>query len=110
MAAITLLEGEAEALTRIAIEKALGGDMVALRLCLERIAPPAKGRAVEVDLPAIETPTDVVAAIGAVARAMAAGDITPEEAHTVAGVIETQRRAVETVALEERIAALEARP
>ena len=102
MAAITLLEGEAEALTRIAIEKALGGDMVALRLCLERIAPPAKGRAVEIDLPAIETPTDVVAAIGAGARAMAAGDITPEEAQTVAGVIETQRRAVETAALRQQ--------
>lgn len=36
-----LLEGEAEALTRKAIELALAGDMTALRLCLERIARPA---------------------------------------------------------------------
>ena len=32
-----LLDGEAEALTRTAIEKALDGDGLALRLCLERI-------------------------------------------------------------------------
>jgi hypothetical protein len=34
-----LLEGEAEGLTRKAIEMALSGDMIALRLCLDRIAP-----------------------------------------------------------------------
>ena len=31
-----LLDGEAEAITRKAIEKAKEGDMVAIRLCLER--------------------------------------------------------------------------
>jgi Family of unknown function (DUF5681) len=35
-----LLDGEAEALTRKAIEKALEGDGMALRLCLERVLPP----------------------------------------------------------------------
>jgi hypothetical protein len=35
-----LLEGEAEALTRKAIERALEGDMAALRLCMDRLAPP----------------------------------------------------------------------
>ena len=36
----SLLDGEAEALGRKAIELALAGDTVVLRLCLERIAPP----------------------------------------------------------------------
>jgi hypothetical protein len=40
-----LLEGEAEAITRKAIELAKIGDGPALRLCLERIAPPSEGRA-----------------------------------------------------------------
>jgi hypothetical protein len=39
LAAEALLDGEAEALTRKAIEKAKEGDSVALRLCLERILP-----------------------------------------------------------------------
>ncbi|WP_443217147.1 DUF5681 domain-containing protein [Seohaeicola sp. 4SK31] len=41
-AALALLDGEAEALTRQAVTMALGGDTTALRLCLERIAPPRK--------------------------------------------------------------------
>ena len=39
-AVLALLEGEGEALTRKAIEMALAGDGAALRLCLDRIAPP----------------------------------------------------------------------
>jgi hypothetical protein len=42
LAAETLLEGEAEALTRKAIELALKGDIAALRLCLDRIIPARK--------------------------------------------------------------------
>jgi hypothetical protein len=37
-----LLDGEAEALTRRAVELALAGDGMALRLCLERIIPPRR--------------------------------------------------------------------
>ena len=35
----SLLEGQAEALTQTAVHKALEGDSIALRLCMERIAP-----------------------------------------------------------------------
>ena len=37
-----LLEGEGEALTRKAIELAKAGDMQALRLCMDRLAPPRR--------------------------------------------------------------------
>lgn len=40
MLAEQLLDGEAEAMIRTVIEKAKQGDMVALRLCLDRIVPP----------------------------------------------------------------------
>jgi len=46
-AAIQLLDGEAEALTRKAIELALAGDPMALRLCLDRIVGVRRGRPVE---------------------------------------------------------------
>ena len=46
VAAEALLDGEAEALTRKAIELALAGDTIALRLCLDRIIPPRRERAV----------------------------------------------------------------
>ncbi|MEM1152189.1 MAG: DUF5681 domain-containing protein [Pseudomonadota bacterium] len=38
-----LMEGEADAITRKAIDAALAGDMTAIKLCLDRIAPPRKG-------------------------------------------------------------------
>ena len=50
-----LLDGEAEKLTRKAIDLALAGDMVALRLCLDRTIPPRRDRPVLFALPAVET-------------------------------------------------------
>src|SRR6185437_3737662 len=45
LAAMALLEGEAEGLTRKAVELAMLGDPMALRLCLERLLPPCRERA-----------------------------------------------------------------
>jgi hypothetical protein len=42
-----------------------------------------------------------------VVKALASGVLTPEEAQAVAGVLEAQRRAIETTELEQRIAILE---
>jgi hypothetical protein len=106
-AAEQLLDGEAEALTRKAIELALAGDTTALRLCMERVAPIRKGRPVHLDLPPVITASDTLAALSAVADSMAAGDITPEEAVTIASLLEAKRKAIETVEIEARLAALE---
>ncbi len=40
---------------------------------------------------------------------MATGELTPDEANAVAGVIEVKRRAIETIELEERLRKLEER-
>ena len=64
-AALALLDGEAEALTRQAVTMALGGDATALRLCLERIAPPRRDAPVTFDLPPMETARDAAKAAGA---------------------------------------------
>jgi hypothetical protein len=109
--AATLLEGEAERLTRLAVDRAIDGDMVALRLCLERILPVLRSRRIHLDLPESEgadgVAENVDAALAATVRAMAGGEITPDEAMTVSGVLELRRRAIETVDLERRLARLE---
>ena len=51
LAAAVLLEGESEGLTRKAVELALAGHPVALRLCIERILPVCRERAVRLALP-----------------------------------------------------------
>jgi hypothetical protein len=49
----------------------------------------------------------MVIAVGAVADAVGAGEITPDEGQAMASILEAKRKAIETVELESRIAALE---
>ncbi len=107
VAAQTLLDGEAEALTRKAIELANGGDMTALRLCLERILPPRKDRPITFKLPAVETVTDIGTAAAAVLKAVAGGEITPSEGQAVSTILEGRRKALELIEIEQRLSALE---
>ena len=91
------------------VTAAKGGDMRAAEILLRRIWPERKGRVVEFDLPPITAPADAVKAVAAIVDAVAAGDLTPEEAQAVAGIVEIQRRTIETQDLADRIAALEER-
>lgn len=103
-----LLEGEAEGLTRKAVELALGGDTTALRLCLERLAPPRKDRPVAIALPKMRAVEDLPGVTSAVLGAVASGEMTPSEGEAVSRLVEVHRRAVEMADIEERLAALEA--
>ena len=71
------------------------------------LCPPRKTRSVTLELPTIETATDVAKAQGTVINAMALGEITPDEANVVSGVLEAKRRSLETVDFETRLMALE---
>ncbi len=103
-----LLDGEAEALTRKAIELALGGDMAALRLCLERLLPSRRDMPVTINLPPIVTAADTVRAMSAILEAVGLGELTPVEGEALAGLVEGQRRTIETAMLEKRLQALTA--
>ena len=108
LAAMALLEGEAEALTRKAVELALGGDTVALKLVLDRILP--RERPVALNLP-LRTLGDLDRATEVIRTALARGRISPSEMGVLVGLVEARRRLLETTELEQRIAVLElARP
>jgi hypothetical protein len=89
------------------VEAAMSGEMRAAELVLQRIWPARKSRPIALTLPAIQSASDVVAAVGAVADAVGAGDITPDEGQAVASILEAKRKAIETVDLEARLSALE---
>lgn len=91
-AALALLEGEAEALARKAVEMALAGDPVALKLCMDRIAPPRRDAPVTFDLPTLTDSTIAPDAARAVLEAVADGRITPGEAETVLKLVEGWRQ------------------
>lgn len=107
-AVLALLEGEADAITRVCIEAAKQGDMTAVRLILERLAPPARERPVNITLPNTSTIVGVSEAQAAIVQAVAVGDLMPGEAATLANIIEARRKSLESLELEARISALEA--
>lgn len=98
----SLLEGQAEALTQVAIGKALEGDTVALRLCLDRLCPPRRDRPVSFPLPALTEAADARDTFAAVVRAVAEGELTPSEAVTLAGLIEQFARVDNATEVERR--------
>ena len=107
LAAQAILDGEAEALTRKAIELAKEGDMQALRLCLDRLLPPRKDRPITLDVPGIESASGLQDASVALMRAVVAGEITPGEGQAVSAILEGNRKLVELADIERRVAALE---
>jgi AAA domain len=102
-----LLEGEGEALTRKAIDLAKSGDMQALRLCMDRLAPPRRDSPVAFDLPEMKTVSDAVLAMGALVKAVAEGDLTPTEGAELTRMVQAFAKIIETAEIEERIRKLE---
>jgi len=108
VAALQVLEGESEALTRKVVELALDGDTSALRLCLERIVPVAKERPINsISLPAIDSPTMAVEHLAIVVEQLAAGQLLPSEANAITRSIDSYLHAWEKGALHEKLEALE---
>jgi Family of unknown function (DUF5681) len=107
LACEALLEGQAEALTQKAVEMALAGDTVALKLCLERIYPARKDRPVTFALPPITSARDAADIAAAIAEAVAAGNLTPSEAAEIGKVIEIYVKAYQTADLNDRVARVE---
>jgi len=102
-----LLDGEADAITRKAIELAKSGDLTALRLCMERLLPPRRERPVSIDMPKVTVARDLIEATAALTTAAATGEITPGEAADLAKLVESTARAIEVSDIAERLAKLE---
>ena len=103
----SLLEGQAEALTQTAISKALDGDSMALKLCMERIAPAPKDNPVSFPLPQMNNAVDASQAASSVLIAVSEGNLTPIEATRVMGLIDSYRRTLELTEIEQRLLVLE---
>jgi hypothetical protein len=105
-AAVLLLDGEAEALTHKAVELALAGDPIALRLCLDRIIGVRRGRPVELSgelaVPRVANARDLAAAMSAVVAAATQGAITPDEAVALAQMVESFTRTLNAAHVERK--------
>jgi hypothetical protein len=105
--ALQLMDADAESVMLALIRAAKSGDVAAIKLVLERVAPLPRNRPVQFHMPPIETAADLGEAMGAILQAAADGELTPDEATGIASLVETRRRTIETLEHEARIAALE---
>lgn len=103
-----LLEEDAEAIARKAIELAKDGDIAAMRMCLDRLAPARKGESIAFELPSLGKAADAVTAAAQIVAAVAAGELAPCEAADLAKVVDVYVQALATEGFEERLAKLEA--
>ena len=105
-AAMLLLEGESEALTRKAVEMALAGDTTALKMCLDRIAPALKSVTppIRLDMPCPESLTETARAF---VKAAAEGDMPPDIAAQLVTAVAGVARVEEMEKVKHRLEALE---
>ncbi len=105
-AALALLDGEVEALTRKAVELALSGDTVALKLCLDRIVPPLKPQAqmVTLDQP---LPNSLTETARAFVNAAANGQLSPDIAAQLVSAVASIARVEEMEDIKHRLESLE---
>jgi Family of unknown function (DUF5681) len=104
-----LLTGSAEEIAHRLVEKALEGDMVAIKMAIDRLSPARRDRPVNFPLPKLNSAADPAGALAKLAEAGAGGDLSPEEGANLAKLIEGYLRARERTDFEERIEALEQR-
>lgn len=99
----SLLEPHRDALVKVAVDKALGGDATALRICLDRLIAPVRGNPVDIGNfsgTLVERGEQVLEAVGR-------GSISAEEAAALMSVINSQARIIEATDLDRRLSALE---
>jgi Family of unknown function (DUF5681) len=107
LVAEALLDGESKALTRKAIDMALGGDMAAMRLVMERILPPRRERPLHFKLPPLKTAADAMTAIACIADGVAQGELSENEARTLVALVHAFIEGLAQVGSHLRLAALE---
>ena len=103
----SLLDGEEEALVRKVIELAKGGDLQALKVCLDRLIPPMKAQSalIHVEIPKTANLIDTADAL---LRAAAGGELSPDIASQLISAVGTIARVTEIEDLKQRLSALEA--
>lgn len=92
--AVGLIARKTVPLTSKLIELALLGDRAALRLCLDRIAPPRREPPIDLELPpTIGSHADLLVALTAIAEAAASGALTSSQSAALTQMLIALRQA-----------------
>lgn len=104
-----LLDPHREKLVQKALDMALAGDTVALKLCLERLAPMPRNEYERVEVPGLAQAQSMADKARCIVNAAGSGLISADAASVLLGAIASAAKVIETDELAERIALLETR-
>ncbi|MDP2024530.1 MAG: DUF5681 domain-containing protein [Hydrogenophaga sp.] len=102
-----LLELRRKDLVTKAIDLALAGDVGALRLCIERLAPPLKSTSETVVIDGLAEAKTLTEKCEAIVRAVGTGAVSPTVAGELLSAVGSLAKSMETDELARRVAALE---
>ena len=109
LAALALAEGKLTEIVQTLIDEALGGDISAAKILLDKCVPNKRESPLpELSLPVVETAADLPRLTGAILAAISEGRITPAEATALASLAGSHGKSIELAELEQRLQALEA--
>jgi hypothetical protein len=92
-----LADGDLEAIYSKIIGMAKGGDLVAAKMVLDRVAPAPRARAVEIDLATFgkhDGAEAIIKSLAAIVHAVASGEVSPAEGLELAALVDKQRQAI----------------
>jgi len=104
LAAESMLDRDGADIIDRLIRLAKGGDIAAIRMCIDRICPKQRDRPAPLDLPPMTTAADAVAAMGVIMQALGDGDIGTREAAELSEVVTRFSKTIVTADLEARVA------
>jgi len=107
-AATELADRHTAAILERLAQKALDGDVSAAGVFLRYSLPTPKARLPAIDLGPLRTVADLQAAMDALARHIAAGELAPDEINALLALIEHARKVVETTELAAEVHTLKA--
>jgi hypothetical protein len=99
-----LMEKDIKGITNVVVEQALGGDLTAAKLVLDRVAPVPKGRKVTFPFPPIRSLADIVAAHDGLWAAVA---ISIDEGVALGNLLEKTESVWRSHHIEQRLERLE---
>ena len=102
-----LLEPRRDELVSQAVQLALQGDATAIRLCLDRLAPPPKAQAPPVEVPGLAEAGTLTEKANTIMAAVGSGTIPPDTGERLLAALGNYAKALELDELERRISALE---
>jgi len=107
--ALALFYEYKDPLIKKCIARALEGEVRALALCIERILPPLREPTVRLRMPKLEKLKDAQLALQRLVENLGKGNITPQEAEKVHGILADIRDHIEAGEIDDRLTALEKR-